>query len=275
MFCLNDLYKTRAGRLILRPLISKPVSDLAGFLMDRRISMLLIAPFVRGNKIRFEDYELSDVRCFNDFFRRKIKNGLRPVSEDKADLIAPCDGLLKISRIREGSIIEVKQSRFTVRGMLRDRALADSFEGGYCLVYRLCVDNYHRYIYFDSGKKHKNRHIRGVYHTVQPVALEDFPVFVQNTREYAVIDSDSFGRCVQMEVGAMLVGRIVNKHREACLVERGSEKGFFEYGGSTIIVLLPDQKLDLTDKVRRGMEKGIEIPVKMGEAVARALDVKA
>lgn len=275
MFCLNDLYKTRAGRILLRPLISKPVSDLAGFLMDRRISMLLIAPFVRENKIRFEDYELNDIRCFNDFFRRKIKSGLRPVSENKADLIAPCDGLLKVSRIKEGSIIEVKQSRFTVRGMLRDRALADSFEGGYCLVYRLCVDNYHRYIYFDSGMKHKNRHIRGIYHTVQPVALEDFPVFVQNTREYAVIDSDNFGRCVQMEVGAMLVGRIVNKDREACLVKRGSEKGFFEYGGSTIIVLLPDQKLDLADKVLEGMKKGIEVPVKMGEAIAHKRDVKA
>lgn len=270
MCCLNNLYKTRAGRILLRPLISRPVSDIAGFLLDSRISKLLIAPFVRMNDIRTEDYELDDIRCFNDFFRRKIRSGLRPVSMSPGDLIAPCDGLLKVSRIKKGMVIEAKQSVFTVRGMLRDIRLADSFEGGYCLVFRLCVDNYHRYIYFDSGKKYANRHIQGVYHTVQPVALEDFPVFVQNTRDYTVIDTDSFGRCVQMEVGAMLVGRIVNHRSGRSMVRRGVEKGYFEYGGSTIILLLPRQELAFTDKVLKGMQEGCEVPVRMGEVIAAA-----
>ena len=181
MCCLNDLYNTRAGRLVLFPLISKPVSDLAGFLMDCRISVLLIKPFVKKNHIVLDDYELDDIRCFNDFFYRKIRKGLRQVSDIPSELVAPCDGLLKVSRINRGSIIEAKQSRFTIRGLLRDLRLADSFEGGYCFVYRLCVDDYHRYVYFDSGKKYRNRHIRGVYHTVRPVALDAFPVFVQNT----------------------------------------------------------------------------------------------
>ena len=172
MSYLNKLYKTRAGRILLRPLISKPVSDIAGSILDSRISTLLIKPFVRMNNIRTEDYVLDDIRCFNDFFRRKIRQGLRPVSEAADDLVAPCDGLLKVSRIDKGTVIEVKQSAFGIRGMLRDRRLAETFEGGYCLVYRLCVDNYHRYIYFDSGKKYANRHINGVYHTVQPVALD-------------------------------------------------------------------------------------------------------
>ncbi|MBR4719255.1 MAG: phosphatidylserine decarboxylase [Lachnospiraceae bacterium] len=268
MCCLNDLYNTRAGRLLLLPLISKPVSDISGFIMDCRISKLFIKPFARKNHIVLTDYELDDVKCFNDFFRRKIRKGLRPVSEVSSELIAPCDGLLKVSRISRGSIIEAKQSRFTVRGMLRDWRLADSFDGGYCFVYRLCVDNYHRYIYFDSGRKHKNRHIRGVYHTVRPVALDAFPVFVQNTREYAVIDTENFGRCVQMEVGAMLVGRIVNKKTEPCAVRRGTEKGYFEYGGSTVIVLLPKQELTFDERILKGIGEGCEIPVKMGETIA-------
>ena len=141
MCCLNDLYNTRAGRLLLRPLISKPVSDIAGFFLDCRISKLFIKPFALKNHIALEDYEIDDIKCFNDFFRRKIKKGLRPVSDNPSELIAPCDGLLKVSRINRGSIIEAKQSRFTIRGMLRDIRLADSFDGGYCLVYRLCVDN--------------------------------------------------------------------------------------------------------------------------------------
>ena len=272
MSYLNKLYKTMAGRILLRPLISKPVSDIAGYILDSRISKLLIKPFVRMNNIRTEDYVLDDIRCFNDFFRRKIRQGLRPVSEAADDLVAPCDGLLKVSRIDKGTVIEVKQSAFGIRGMLRDRRLAETFEGGYCLVYRLCVDNYHRYIYFDSGKKYANRHINGVYHTVQPVALEDHPVFVRNTREYAVIDTDNFGRCVQMEVGAMLVGRIVNHCMGKKKVKRGDEKGYFEYGGSTVIVLLPKQELSFTDKVLRGVKEGCEIPVMMGETVATVMN---
>ncbi|MCR5407259.1 MAG: phosphatidylserine decarboxylase, partial [Lachnospiraceae bacterium] len=121
MFCLNSLYKTRTGRILLRPLISKPVSDIAGYLLDSRISKLLIKPFARMNNIRTEDYVLDDIRCFNDFFRRKIRQGLRPVSEAADDLVAPCDGLLKVSRIDKGTVIEVKQSAFGIRGMLRDR----------------------------------------------------------------------------------------------------------------------------------------------------------
>lgn len=272
MSILDSLYKTMAGRIILRPLISRPVSVLSGFLMDTRLSKLLTGPFARINNICLEDYELDDVRCFNDFFRRKIRKGLRPVNEAPDALTAPCDGRLKVSRIRSGSVIEVKQSRFGISGMLRDRRLAESFEDGFCLVYRLCVDDYHRYIYFDSGRKHKDRHIQGVYHTVQPVALEGFPVFVQNTRDYTVIDTDSFGRCVQMEVGAMLVGRIVNHNRGRCRIERGMEKGYFEYGGSTIIVLLPAQKLRFSDKVLCGIKEGREVRVKMGETVAVKCD---
>ena len=105
------------------------------------------------NKIVTEDYVLDDIRCVNDFFRRRIRKDLRPVSETADELVAPCDGLLRVLRIDRGTVIEVKQSAFSIRGMLRDRRLAETFEGGYCLVYRLCVDNYHRYIYFDSGKK--------------------------------------------------------------------------------------------------------------------------
>ena len=109
-------------------------------------------------------------------------------------------------------------------------------------MYRLCVNHYHRYIYFDSGIKHKNRHIDGKYHTVRPIALGEYPVFTENCREYAVIDTENFGRCVQLEIGAMLVGRIVNEDIDKCSVKRGYEKGHIEYGGSTVIVLIPEGK---------------------------------
>ena len=267
MDSLNFLYKTRIGRLLLRPLISKPVSAISGFFLDSRLSKSLIKSFVKKNQIRTEDYELEGIRCFNDFFCRKIKPSLRPISTSQNDFIAPCDGLLTVHKISDGMVFHAKQSTFTIEKLLCDEALASEFSNGYCLVFRLCVNHYHRYVYVESGKKSLNRHINGFYHTVRPIALGEFPVFTENSREYCTIDTENFGLCVQAEIGAMLVGRIVNEHIEERDVIRGEEKGHFEYGGSTIIVLVKENTLTLRDDIVSCMENGEEFPIKMGESV--------
>lgn len=265
---LEFLYKTKVGRIILRPLLLKPVSDFSGWLMDTKASKCLIGPFARKNEIKLDDYILDDINSFNDFFCRRIKPELRPMNKDEAELMAPCDGLLKVYPIEKGLVVPVKQSEFSIKDLLEDARLAESFEGGYCLVYRLCVNHYHRYVYFESGEKSKDVVIPGFYHTVQPVALEAGPVFVQNSRQYTVIDTRNFGRCVQMEVGAMLVGRIVNEMPEACHVKRGEEKGHFEYGGSTIIVLVPKGKCRINEKILAASRKGEEVDVLMGASIS-------
>ena len=267
MTILDFLYKTKPGRILLRPLISKPVSDLSGVILDSKISKLLIEPFAKKNSIDKGCYIMDGVDSFNDFFCRRIKPGLRPIEMDSSKMISPCDGLLSVTKISGSSILNIKQSRFTVSRLLRDRKLAASFHDGYALVFRLCVNHYHRYVFFDSGRKYRDRKINGVYHTVRPVALEEYPVFVENSREYSVIDTENFGRCVQMEVGAMLVGRIVNKFHGAKRVKRGMEKGHFEYGGSTIIVLVPKGKVKLRDDIMQNVDKNLEIPVRMGEVL--------
>ena len=225
----------------------------------------MIKGFVQKNNIQLEDYELSDVKTFNQFFRRKIKQGKRPFDQEKTHLPSPCDGLLTAYHIEnEGTVIPVKQSRYTITSLLQDEQLAANYSGGLCLVFRLCVDNYHRYSYCLSGHKSANRFIRGVLHTVRPIALETLPVFTQNCREYTVLDSPEFGRVVQMEVGAMLVGRIVNLHEKA-FVERGQEKGYFEYGGSTIILLFEKKHITLRKDIEAASKEGKETPVQMGE----------
>ena len=269
MKALDFLYKTIPGRILLKPLVSRSVSDLSGRLLDTDASRILIGPFVKSHSIRLQDYELDNIGSFNDFFCRRIKEGLRVINRDKNALIAPCDGLLSVCEIDDDTGFCVKQSRFSIRSLLRDKKLAGHFRGGYALIFRLCVEHYHRYVWFDSGKKYKNRHIDGLYHTVRPVALSGYPVFIENTRDYAVIDTDHFGRCVQMEVGAMLVGRIVNEEEGAALVCRGEEKGHFEYGGSTVIVLIPEDRADLRDDIKELMDSGEETPVIMGEMIGR------
>ena len=261
MGSLEFLYRTAVGRVLLRPLVSKWFSNLAGHFLDSRLSRGLAASFARKNNIRCEDYYLDDIRSFNDFFCRRIHEDLRPI-DDTGRLIAPCDGLLSVYKVDDDLVLPVKQSSYTITELLEDWELARRFEGGYCYVFRLCVDHYHRYIYPVSGTQEAVKRIQGVYHTVRPVALETRPVFIQNTREYTVIHSDR-GDLVQMEVGAMLVGRIVNHKMGRCEIEKATEKGMFQYGGSTIILLTEKDRFNPIPELQNAFEH----PIKMGQAI--------
>ena len=267
---LHFLYHRTAGRILLRLLSARPVSVIAGKFLDSPFSKVLIKPFIKRNGISLEDCETVRFRSFNDCFGRKIREERRPVDKDPQALIAPCDGLLSAYRITRGLVIPVKQSRFSLKTLLGGNKIYREYDGGICLVFRLCVSHYHRYCYVDRGIRGKNHFLAGKLHTVRPVALETVPVFTENCREYTVIDTENFGRIVQMEVGAMLVGRILN-YRGKREVYRGQEKGKFLYGGSTIIVLLQGGKAELSPGIFQATEQGLEVPVRLGERIGTGL----
>ncbi|MFQ9151741.1 MAG: phosphatidylserine decarboxylase [Blautia sp.] len=148
--------------------------------------------------------------------------------------------------------------------------MAKRYEGGYACVFRLCVDDYHRYSYPADGEKSENIRISGILHTVNPVAVESVPVYHENTREYCLIETENFGTLLQMEVGAMMVGRIKNYHGPK-QVKKGSEKGRFEFGGSTILLLVQKDRVDFREEFLKHTEQGIETQVEMGEWIGTAV----
>ena len=126
--------------------------------------------------------------------------------------------------------------------------------------------NYHRYIYPDAGTKTTNTFIRGKLHTVRPVALEKYTVFATNSREYTTLHTRNFGDVVFMEVGAMMVGRIRNHHQQHTF-SRGDEKGYFEYGGSTIIMLIGPGRATLDERFTACVDNGLEIDIQVGQRI--------
>ncbi len=265
---LEFLYQTILGRVILKILTWPMLSGGIGRFMDSRLSEWIIPAFIQKNNIDMSEYQVEEYRSFNDFFCRRIRPELRPIDVRKDVLIAPCDGLLRVYPIQDDLVIPVKESHYRISDLLRDRDLAQKYHDGTCLVFRLCVHHYHRYCYPDSGIKTRNIYIPGVLHTVRPVALREVPVFTENSREYTMVCSDHFGDIIQMEVGAMLVGKIDNYHAEA-LVSRGEEKGRFLYGGSTIILLLEKGAAEINSEILHATENGQEVEVKMGQAIGR------
>ena len=266
---LRFLYGTAAGRLLLRPLTAPGLSRAVGRWMDSKSSRVLIGRFVRKNGIDLSDYLPEDYASFNAFFTRRIRPEKRPIDMEPDALVAPCDGLLTAYRIAPDAAFAIKGSRYTVSDLLGGDAAADLFAGGTCLVFRLCVDHYHRYCYFDDGEKGENHFLPGRLHTVRPIALAAGPVFVQNSREYTLLHTEHFGLCAQIEVGALLVGRIDNYHG-AGRFSRGEEKGRFLYGGSTVVLLLRPGAADIPQTLFDAAARGEETPVRMGQAIGRA-----
>ena len=158
----------------------------------------------------------------------------------------------------------------TAEQLLRNGELAKEYAGGTLLIFRLTVDDYHRYGYPDSGVKGETVHIKGVYYTVNPIAFRNYRVFRENTREYTVLHSDNFDDLVIMEVGATLVGRISNLHG-ARRVSRGEEKGHFDFGGSTIVMLVKPGVLRVDEDILRNNADGCETVIRYGERIGERI----
>lgn len=258
---LRFLYNTIAGRCVLKMLVSPPVSAVGGYMLSKRSSRLLIKPFMKKNRVNLHGIAVPEggFSSFNDFFTRKRKH---IEFDSNADSVcSPCDGLLKAFDIDKNSCFDVKHSHYSLAELLKDRVIAEKFQGGTALIFRLTPSHYHRYHFPDSGRMILHKRIPGVLHCVRPVAINRFPVYVQNSREYTLYGSENFGDVVQMEVGALMVGRIKN-HPFVQSFLRGQEKGCFEFGGSTIIMLFEK------DRVKLGREfYGHETPVIVGQRI--------
>jgi len=267
---LHFLYGSVPGRMCLKVLARPALSKIAGVFMNSPASTPLIKHFVRSTAVNLTDYEEKKYKSYNEFFTRKIKADRRPVDYVSDHLISPCDAKLTAYVIDEDSVFHIKGSCYTVSDLLQNETLAAQYHGGYCLIFRLTVDDYHRYCYIDDGDKEDNIFIKGELHTVQSIALEKYNIYKRNCREYSVLHTENFGDVIQVEVGAMLVGKICN-HHGIHRFKRGEEKGLFEFGGSTIVLLLPKGVLTIDEEILHNTASDGETVVRLGEKIGQRL----
>lgn len=265
---LKKLYETETGRKALKLFVQPAVSKAGGRFLDSRLSVPFISPFIAKNDISMEEYEDGDYESFNHFFTRRLKEGKRTFSKEAGLFCSPCDARLSVYSVTEDGTFTVKNTEYTMERLVRNKKLSDRYLGGLLCVFRLTVEDYHHYAYIDEGIKTKNYKIPGVFHTVNPLANEQYSVYTENAREFSILKSRNFGNVLMMEVGALFVGRIVN-HHEKMAVQRGMEKGYFEFGGSTVILVFEKDKVTLAEDILKNNEDGFETAVKMGEVIGK------
>jgi len=262
------LYKSLPGRIVLRVLVKPAMSKPIGNFMERRLSATLVRRFVKKNKINMKEYKDVKYKSFNDFFIREVKEEFRPFSDDVNEIVAPCDGKLTAYPITENNAFHIKKSTYDIYSIFQDRALAEEFIGGVCCIFRLTPDDYHRYCFIDDGEIVSYKKIDGVLHTVRPISSDRYNVYAQNSREYAVLETKNYGKVVQMEVGALFVGRISNNATSGEF-KRGDEKGMFEFGGSTVVMFFQKDKVKIDDVIYENTEQNKETIVKMGYKIGK------
>lgn len=266
------LYETAGGRFLFRCMQKTGFFHLASWFLHTKVSKLLIPGYIRKNDIDMSRFEGQSYDCFADFFSRKLNK--TEIQSGSGSLISPCDGLLSVYTISEDLKIPMKGSVYTADDLIPDQKLAQFFQSGLCLVFRLEASDYHHFCCFDDGLLLDGGFIPGELHSVQPAALSRFHVYRLNRRWWSLLQTAHFRKAVQIEVGAMAVGGVSFSIGYE-IFRRGQEMGCFELAGSTIILMFEPSvraRLVFSDNIVSEIEKNEEVRVRMGSEIARLKD---
>jgi len=268
---MEFFYGTRLGFYITELFFkNRRPTELYARLQRSPGSKAKIRKFVESHGINLDELErpIESFNTFNEFFIRRLKPSARRIDRNPASLISIADCRLSAYPIREDTIYPVKARSFTVAQLVGDKEIAAGYVGGLCLIFRLAPVDYHRFGYIDDCEQSPVTAINGFYRSVHPLSLRRMKaVFTENRREYCVLKTANFGEALQVDVGAVCVGRIVQKHPDGGRFTRGEEKGYFEFGGSTAILLLKPGAAKIDDDIADYSGRGIETIVRYGEKI--------
>lgn len=265
------LYDNPIGEATLWALAKrKLVSSVYGKMMDRASSAKKIHPFIEDFDIDMNSAQEQEFQNFNDFFTRKLKDNARPIDTSFNIVVSPADGkILAYADISNSDFI-IKGFRFDVSSFLDNAVLAQKYLDGALLIFRLAPFDYHRFHFPVSGILTPNQKIDGDYYSVNPFALsKKAEIFCLNKREYTILSNSLFGDVIMAEVGATMVGSIVQTYNGSS-VKKGKEKGYFKFGGSTVVLLFEKSKINIDKDLLTNTARGHETAVKMGERIGDA-----
>lgn len=279
-FAVKMLYGNLLGRGISTALIRKPFSYLYGAVQASSYSKKKVAPFIKNFEIKIEEFVPEEGRTledpyssFNSFFIRKFKDGARPIESSPELMPAFSEArYFGYESLNKEVEIPVKGKFWKADALLSNERWGEVFDDGPCLLARLCPVDYHRFHFPDDGNILDFYDIPGVLHSVNPLALKSIPgVFMENERRVTIMDTKNFGKLAYVEVGAICVGKIIQSRPMEGTFKRGEEKGYFLFGGSTVILLGEKGRWKPDDVILENTSKGIEVYQTLGSQIASTL----
>ncbi|NGX61900.1 MAG: Phosphatidylserine decarboxylase proenzyme [Chlamydiae bacterium] len=271
---LRFLYTTKPGWTCAKLIAHLPfISKTTGWLERLPLSRRKIIPFIQKYGLNPDEFVVSpeNFSSFDDFFTRKLKPETRPLTSGP---IIPADGrYLVYPDLNETSGFVVKGKTFSLEKLLGDdETLYSRYKHGSMVLARLCPTDYHRFHFPCSGTPYKPHLINGPLYSVNPLALKKYlSILVENKRVLTEIDTDTHGKLLYIEIGATSVGSIHQTFTPEKPVQKGDEKGFFSFGGSSLILLFEPGAITFAPDLLANSSQFLETRCLFGQSLTTLL----
>ncbi len=267
---LRWTYGTLGGKIALATVVKRAwFSHWYGWLMDKPGTRDKIAPFIADYELDADEFRLRPEQfgSFNEFFYRQLKPEARPIDPDHDSVVFPADGRhLCIPDLSDNDGLFVKGELFDLPTLLGDRALASDFASGSLLLSRLCPVDYHRFHFPCGGRVGPTRLLNGPLYSVNPIALcQNIQILATNKRTLTILENETLGRVLLLEIGATCVGGIVQTFQGDQTVEKGDEKGYFRFGGSSTITIFEPGRVRFDPDLVEHSSQHRELYARMGD----------
>jgi phosphatidylserine decarboxylase len=270
---LKFSYGNPLGALPLHAMVKRGgFSRWYGRRMDSPATKAKVAPFI--DQYGLDPAEFADApdsyATFNEFFYRKLKPQARPIADTAA--VFPADGRhLGFQKASEIKGVFVKGQSFDLGRLLGDDSLAAKYADGSLVLSRLCPVDYHRFHFPATGTPGEVKLINGPLFSVSPIALRRRLSYLwENKRTITKLETSDLGTVLLMEIGATCVGSILQTFTPGRPVQKGDEKGYFAFGGSSTITIFEPGAVTLAADLAECSSRQVELYAKVGTAMGDA-----
>ena len=268
-----DKFKIAMQYVMPKHFISRMVGKLAAAKAGG-LTTALIKLFIKQYKIDTSEAKYPDpahYKTFNEFFTRPLKEGIRPLAEEKDIIAHPVDGAIsQLGDVVDGQIIQAKGHDYSLQALLggnEDDTVP--FLGGKFATIYLAPKDYHRIHMPIDGTLSKMIYVPGDLFSVNPLTAQNVPnLFARNERVVAIFETD-IGPLAMVLVGATIVASIETiwagpvtppagkdvfswnyptKGDNAITLKKGEEMGRFKLGSTVILAWGANQAEFLSDQ---------------------------
>jgi len=266
---LRWAYGNPLGPLALNSFIKKPFfSAWYGRRMSTPESKSRVTPFIAEYGLDPADFADTpdSYGSFNEFFYRKLKPEARPIDRDVNSVVFPADGRhLGFQKASEIQGVFVKGQKFDLGALLGDAELGAKYADGALVLSRLCPVDYHRFHFPAAGIPSETVLLNGPLFSVSPIALrKNLGYLWENKRTLTRLETPNLGTVLCLEIGATCVGTIIQTFAPGSPVDKGAEKGYFAFGGSSTITIFEPGAVLLENDLRHHSAKQVELYAKIG-----------
>ena len=268
-------YGNPLGKISLETFVKRPFfSKWYGRRMSTPESAARVLPFIAKYGLEPSDFaeRPESYGSFNEFFYRKLKPTARPVDEDDSSVVFPADGRhLGFACASQIAGVFVKGQKFDLPALLGDGKLAARYADGSLVLSRLCPVDYHRFHFPAAGVPSEIRMISGPLFSVNPIALRQRLAYLwTNKRTITELLTERFGTVLCLEIGATCVGTIRQTFTPGQAVEKGAEKGYFAFGGSSTITIFEPGAVMLDTDLLENSARQTELYARIGSRMGHS-----